>query len=95
LKPAGSTFKVKYSKDFKKLYEEQDQAIKDRFFVVDSFVIKGDLHGLRRQGWMFFVHLGPSHAAFGSLRDDRPEDGSGKVFYWMFIGSKKNLPVIL
>ena len=95
MKPGSSTFKVKYSQDFKKLYLEQDQAIKDRFFVVDSFVIRGDLSGLRQQGWMFFVHLGPSHAAFGSLRDDRPKDGKGKVFYWMFIGSKKDLPVIL
>jgi hypothetical protein len=86
--------KVKYSQDFKRLYLKQDQAIKDRFFVVDALVISGDLSGLRRQGWMFFVYLGPSHAAFGSLRDAKPKVGD-KVFYWMFIGSKTDLPVIL
>lgn len=87
--------KVNYSQDFKRLYLKQDQAIKDRFFVVDAFVVSGDLSGLRRQGWMFFVYLGPSHAAFGTVRDARPQDGGGKVFYWMFIGSKADLPVIL
>lgn len=87
--------KVKYSQDFKRLYLKQDQAIKDRFFVVDAFVVNGDLRGLRQQGWMYFVYLGPSHAAFGTVRDDRPEDSKEKVFYWMFIGSKSDLPVIL
>ena len=87
--------KVKYSQDFKKLYLQQPKAITDRFFVVDAFVMKGDLSGMRKQGWMYFVYLGPSHAAYGALRPDRPEDGDRPVFYWLFIGSKENLPVIL
>jgi hypothetical protein len=54
--------KVKYSQDFKRLYLQQDQAIKDRFFVVDAFVVNGDLRGLRQQGWMYFEIRGPLNA---------------------------------
>lgn len=57
--------------------------------LADALVCGGDLKAMHQQGWMYFVNLGPFHAAMGSLKEN------GEVFYWMFIGSEQDLPVIL
>ena len=84
-----SGVRVKYSPDFKANYQTLPAEIKTRFMLADALVCNGDLKELKRQGWMYFVDLGTSHAAFGTLKEDNA------VFYWMFIGSAKNVPVIL
>jgi hypothetical protein len=82
--------RIKYSAvHFRKNYEKLAPEVQRRFFFVDAELCKGNLHVLRQQGWMYFVNLDAEHAAFGSLKDD------GKVFLWRFIGSKRELPVIL
>ena len=87
--------KVKYSAwHFKRNYDKLPPEIQRRFFFVDAEVIKGNLEVLKRQGWMYFVNLGPDHAEFGSVKED------GKVFLWRWIGAKEHLsggklPVIL
>lgn len=82
--------KIKYSAvHFKRNYEKLPPEVQRRFFFVDAEVCNGNLQILKRQGWMYFVNLDAEHAAFGNLKDD------GKVFLWRFIGSNRQLPVIL
>lgn len=81
--------KVKYAPEFKPLYLKLPPGIQRQFLFVDARVCAGNLDTFRREGWMYVANLGLDHAAFGSVKDD------GKVFYWIFIGSARDVPVIL
>lgn len=80
--------KVKYSPDFADLYRHLPNSIQRQFKALDARVMRGDMTGFRQMGWSYYASVNDYYVALGSI----PETG---VFYWIWIGSPDQRPMIL
>jgi hypothetical protein len=59
-----------------------------KFKDVNARIASGELVPTKRMGWAYYVDVGDDYAAVGSI----PETD---VFYWIWIGTAKDRPVVL
>jgi len=79
--------KVKYSPEFKAMYDALPTSIQRQFQAVDAMIMRGEMDSVRSMGWARYVNINDHYCGMGS----NPESG---VFYWIWIGEAGVRPMI-